>query len=66
MRIETRVGEGTSVKVYLPRAAENSTSEVEFVTVDGAQSKRKGAIILLVDDDSAVREVTALILEDFG
>ena len=66
MRIETRVGEGTSVKVYLPRAAENSTSEVEFVTVAGAQSKRKGAIILLVDDDSAVREVTALILEDFG
>src|SRR4029077_10862815 len=66
MRIETRVGEGTSVKVYLPRAAENSTSEVEFVTVDGAQSKRKGAIIPLVDDDSAVREVTALILEDFG
>ena len=66
MRIETRVGEGTSVKVYLPRAAENSTSEVEFVTVDRAQSKRKGAIILLVDDDSAVREVTALILEDFG
>src|SRR4029077_13190974 len=46
MRIETRVGEGTSVKVYFPRAAENSTSEVELVTVDGAQSKRKGAIIL--------------------
>jgi CheY-like chemotaxis protein len=66
MRIETRFGEGTSVKVYLPRAAENSTSEVEFVTVDGAQSKRKGAIILLVDDDSAVREVTVLILEDLG
>ena len=66
MRIETRVGEGTSVKVYLPRAAENSNSEVAVVTVDGAQSKRKGAIILLVDDDSAVREVTALILEDLG
>jgi CheY-like chemotaxis protein len=65
MRIETRVGEGTSVKVYLPRA-ENSNSEVAVVTVGGAQSKRKGAIILLVDDDSAVREVTALILEDLG
>jgi signal transduction histidine kinase len=66
MRIETRVGEGTSVKVYLPRAAENTNSEVAVVTVGGAQSKRKGAIILLVDDDSAVREVTALILEDLG
>ena len=66
MRIETRVGEGTSVKVYLPRAAENSNSEVAVVTVGGAQSKRKGAIILIVDDDSAVREVTASILEDLG
>jgi CheY-like chemotaxis protein len=66
MRIETRVGEGTSVKVYLPRAAENSNSEVSVVTVGVNQSKRKGAIILLVDDDSAVREVTASILEDLG
>jgi signal transduction histidine kinase/CheY-like chemotaxis protein len=66
MRIETRVGEGTSVRVYLPRAAENSDSEVSVVTVGVTQSQRKGAIILLVDDDSAVREVTASMLEDFG
>jgi CheY-like chemotaxis protein len=66
MRIETRVGEGTSVKVYLPRVAENFSSEVAAVTVVGAQSKRKGAVILIVDDDSAVREVTASILEDLG
>ena len=66
MRIETRVGEGTSVKVYLPRAAENSNSEGSVVTVGVTPSNRKGATILLVDDDSAVREVTASILEDLG
>ena len=66
MRIETRVGEGTSVKVYLPRVAENFNSEVAAVTVVGVQSKRKGAVILIVDDDSAVREVTGSILEDLG
>lgn len=66
MRIETRVGEGTSVKVYLPRAAENSDSEVSVATVGVTQNQRKGATILLVDDDSAVREVTASILEEFG
>jgi signal transduction histidine kinase/CheY-like chemotaxis protein len=66
MRIETRLGEGTSVKVYLPRAAENSNTEVSVVTTGVTQSRRKGAIILLVDDDSAVREVTASILEDLG
>jgi CheY-like chemotaxis protein len=66
MRIETRVGEGTSVKVYLPRAAENVGSEATFVPVGVARSNRNGAIILLVDDDNAVREVTASILEDLG
>ena len=66
MRIETRVGEGTSVKVYLPRAAENFDLEATVVPVGAARSNRQGAIILLVDDDSAVRDVTASILEDLG
>ena len=65
MRIETRAGEGTSVKVYLPRA-ENFGSEATVVSVGAARSNRQGAIILLVDDDSAVRDVTASILEDLG
>jgi signal transduction histidine kinase len=64
MRIETRVGEGTSVKVYLPRA--EICSEATVVPVGAARSNRKGALILIVDDDSAVRDVTASILEDLG
>jgi signal transduction histidine kinase/CheY-like chemotaxis protein len=66
MRIETRVGEGTSVKVYLPRAAENVDSKAAAVPISAARSNLKGAMILLVDDDNAVREVTASILEDLG
>jgi signal transduction histidine kinase len=66
MRIETRVGEGTSVKVYLPRASANSITETPATVAGLARNKGKGATILLVDDDSAVREVTATILEDFG
>ena len=66
MRIETRVGEGTSVKVYLPRTAEKFGSEATAAPAGAAQSNRKGAVILLVDDDSAVRDVTASILEDLG
>src|SRR6202044_1616372 len=64
IRIDTRVGEGTSVKVYLPRASENSDSEVSVGTARITRTKRIGAVILLVDDDSAVREVTSSILED--
>jgi CheY-like chemotaxis protein len=66
IRIDTRVGEGTSVKVYLPRASEKSDPEVSIGTVRITRTKRIGAVILLVDDDSAVREVTSSILEDLG
>lgn len=63
MRIETRVGEGTSVKIYLPRAPDDSISEVDRSTGYHA-THRKSATIMVVDDDSRVREVTASILAD--
>jgi len=66
MRIESRVGEGTSVRVYLPRSAVTDVLEVVSVSVDAAQHQRKGAIILLIDDDSAVREVTSSLLRELG
>jgi CheY-like chemotaxis protein len=66
IRIDTRVGEGTSVKVYLPRAAENSVLEGSALGTNPAQVERRDAAILLVDDDSAVREVTAALLEETG
>ena len=66
MRIESRVGEGTSVKVYLPRSTVTDVSEVVSVSVGAVQHQRKGAIILLIDDDSAVREVTSSLLRELG
>jgi signal transduction histidine kinase/ActR/RegA family two-component response regulator len=64
MRIETRVAEGTSVKVYLPRAAKEDIADVVTNSTVPARHPRKEASILLVDDDSAVREVTASILRE--
>jgi CheY-like chemotaxis protein len=51
--------------VYLP-CAKDRRLEAAVVPIGAAQSSRKGAIVLLVDDDSAVRDVTASILEDLG
>ena len=65
MRIETRVGQGTSVRVYLPRATKDTTNTAGRPLSFG-RKPRAGAIILLVDDDSAVREITASILRDIG
>jgi len=67
VRIDTRPGEGTSVKVYLPRApvdqAAGGPPKPQACDPPGA---RLQARILLVDDDSAVRDVTSTILKDLG
>ena len=65
MRIETRVGEGTSVKIYLPRAMRSDVT-LPSESIGVPKRSAKVAVILLVDDDSAVREITASILRDLG
>ncbi|MDE2488444.1 MAG: response regulator [Alphaproteobacteria bacterium] len=66
VQIETQVGAGTTVKVYLPRAAAHPTSAGPSLVVDGLGASVKGGTILLVDDDEAVRETTASTLESLG
>ncbi|MEI7037737.1 response regulator [Fulvimonas yonginensis] len=67
VRIETRLGEGTSVKVYLPRA-DGSADKAEEAVASAARREPEPARrrILLVDDDADVREVTAAILAEQG
>jgi len=68
VRIETRPGEGTTVKVFLPRAQEpQRASEPEReVPGCGDEPDADGAVILLVDDDDDVRTVTAAMLREAG
>ncbi len=65
VRIDTRLGEGTSVNVYLPRARVTMESAVA-ASAPVLDRAPKDAMILVVDDDSAVREGTAGILQDLG
>ncbi|MDP3102913.1 MAG: response regulator [Phenylobacterium sp.] len=64
VRIDTAPGEGTSVKVYLPRcddmAAPRALPPEAPRGIDGRP------VVLLVDDDSAVREITAGMLDELG
>jgi signal transduction histidine kinase/CheY-like chemotaxis protein len=66
MRIETCLGEGTSVKVFLPRAFRQERRQAPRDWARLAPHHRKGATILVVDDDHAVREVTATTLRELG
>jgi signal transduction histidine kinase/CheY-like chemotaxis protein len=65
VRIDSKQGSGTSVRIYLPRA-EHPAVEVKETTAPPAEQGNPGGTILLVDDDRAVRDVTAAMLRDLG
>jgi signal transduction histidine kinase len=65
VRIESAPGEGCSVQLYLPRsqrAPAGADGDRPAVAADGRTDRR----VLVVDDDPAVREVTAGFLADLG
>jgi len=63
--IDTEVGRGTTVRVYLPRA-DVTMGRVRVPATRVVHGGGGTALVLVVDDDSAVREVTAGILRDLG
>ncbi len=65
VRIDTKVGEGTSVCVFLPRTRVG-VEEAQSPSVNAPPRADTEVLILVVDDDSAVREVTASILGELG
>jgi PAS domain S-box-containing protein len=63
--IDSEIGNGTTFRIYLPRARHRLGGTEEAIS----QSQRNAgppSRILLVDDDSAVRSVTATLVRTFG
>ncbi len=65
VRIDTKLGEGTSVRLYLPRAASDVQAPAQSAYTNMSRPF-SGETVLVVDDDSAVRDVTGSILRDLG
>jgi signal transduction histidine kinase len=65
VKIQTRVGAGTTVMMFLPRApqAEATTADSDPAADFGGTPRNR---VLLVDDDEFVREITGMLLEDIG
>lgn len=63
--IDTVVGQGTTIKIYLPRAHVLADTEVA-VAGTSRMASIPGTVVMVVDDDDSVREVTAGILSDLG
>ncbi len=60
--IDSELGRGTTVTLYLPRGDESLLADEEAPAAEGAT----GGIVLVVEDNPDVGEVTASMLEELG
>jgi CheY-like chemotaxis protein len=65
VKVYSEPGEGTSVKLYLPRAIGGAASNVQRSGVP-ADLPRGSATILVVEDEAGVREIAVAILRNLG
>src|ERR1700730_8601825 len=63
LRIYSELGNGTTVKLYLPRALQNA---VNLGTSTADTPRGRGEIILVVEDDATVRSIISDALKDLG
>lgn len=69
IRIDTLVGEGTSIRVYLPRVDGETAAVPKPASADDSAVWQAGGarpVLLVVDDDTEVREVTTTRLAEAG
>jgi signal transduction histidine kinase/ActR/RegA family two-component response regulator len=64
--IRSEPGQGTEVSLLLPRASEAEMAATPPRPMAAAVRSSKADLVLLVDDDPAVRQVTADMLRDLG
>jgi signal transduction histidine kinase len=64
VKIYSEPGEGTTVKIYLPRAVGAATAVQR--TGSPVELPRGSATVLVVEDEAAVREIACAILADLG
>jgi PAS domain S-box-containing protein len=63
LRIESRVGHGTNVELYLPRALQDA---IDLSAPTVATPRGQGETILVVEDDNTVRLIIYDVLEELG
>ena len=63
LRIDSEVGQGTTIKLYLRRALQDAV-DLETATVETPRGQ--GETILVVEDDTIVRLIISDVLEELG
>ena len=63
IKIYSEVGQGTTMKLYLPRSTQ---SEDRLVDIDTMPVAGGSEVVLVAEDDEAVRETVVALLSDLG
>lgn len=66
VRIESRVDHGTRVMLYLPRATVGAIAAVEAEAAAATLPQGRGEVVMVVEDDPAVRLLVLDVLADLG
>lgn len=66
MHIQSELGQGTTVEIWLPRAQPQAQASDSTATLAEAAAVVGSLRVLLTDDHEAVRETTAALLIDMG
>jgi PAS domain S-box-containing protein len=65
-KIYSEVGQGTTIKIYLPRYRGETDAEIEAATLAEAPRAESGETVLVVEDEPVVRSLIIEVLEDLG
>lgn len=65
-KIYSEVGQGTTIKIYLPRYRGETETEIEAATLAEAPRSESGETVLVVEDEPVVRGLIIEVLEDLG
>jgi len=66
VKIYSEVGQGTSVKVYLPRWIEDGSEDADAATRAAGAEETSDEVILVVEDDERVRQISVEALSELG
>ena len=64
IRLHSQVGIGTRFEIYLPAHTEPRSGEIDAVLLE--LPRGNGELVLVIDDEAAVRQITRQTLEAFG